>query len=187
MYVYNSMKKYLYLISILLVFLISFPGFGQEIRLEHKHKPGKSRSVRLDKPIMVKTFEGDKIKGLAMVTETGKLSIEGKEIILEDVMTLAGYVQRNSKEKAIGLGLTIGAGVIAVPALYYILGGIAWGLPNGIFVGATVLVFDLLLAYAGINLMGIYPKRFSTMNWNILVSANGNQVPASIPLPQPYD
>jgi hypothetical protein len=181
------MKKLLHQLVLLLSIMINLPGYGQEIRLEHKHKPDKSKSVRLDKPIMVKTFEGEKIKGLARISETGKLSIEGKEIVLEDVMTLAGFVQRNPREKAIGLGLTIGAGVIALPALYYILGGIAWGIPNGIFVGATVLVFDLLLAYAGINLMGIYPKRFSTMNWNIQVSADGNQIPVSIPLPQPFD
>lgn len=187
MYVYNSMKLHPFIVYLLLILMVSGSAMGQEIRLEHKLKPDKSKTVRLDKPVMVKTFEGVKLKGVATVTETGKLVIEGKEILLNDVMTLSGYLHRNSKDKAVGLGLTIGAGIIALPALYYILGGIAWGIPNGIFVGATVLVFDLFLAYAGINLMGIYPRRFSTMNWNIQVYAAGNPIPVNIPLPQAYD
>ena len=179
------MKLTLYFVHTALLFLVYVNGFSQEIRLEHKLKPDKDKTVRLDKPVMVKTFEGEKIKGIATLPESGKLIIDGKEIALDNVMTISGFVVRNSKEKAVGLGLSIGAGVIAIPALYYILGGIAWGIPNGIFVGATVLVFDMFLAYAGINLMGIYPRRFSTMNWNILISPPGMSVPAGVPIPLP--
>jgi len=174
------MKLRLLSVHIIFMFLFATNGFSQEIRLDHKLKPDKSKTIRLDKPIMVKTFEGEKIKGRATVPATGKLMIEGKEVALDNVMTISGFVVRNSKEKAVGLGLSIGAGLVAIPALYYILGGIAWGIPNGIFVGATVLVFDMFLAYAGINLMGIYPRRFSTMNWNVIISSQ-------IPLPLPID
>ena len=180
MYVYIGMKLRFVIVNIILLFLVFTKGYNQEIRLDHKLKSDKTKTIRLDKPVMVKTFEGEKIKGVASAQETGKLMIEGKEIALENVMTISGFVVRNSKEKAVGLGLSIGAGIIAIPALYYILGGIAWGIPNGIFVGATVLVFDMFLAYAGINLMGIYPRRFSTMNWNIVISP-------SLPLPLPND
>ncbi len=192
-YVYRPMKTCLYSIYIVLLFLVCSSGYSQEIRLEHKTKPDKFKTVRLDKPLMVKTFEGEKIKGMASIPETGKLLLDGKEIELENVMTLSGFVIRNSKEKAVGLGLSIGAGVIAIPALYYILGGIAWGVPNGIFVGATILVFDLFLAYVGTSLMGIYPKKFSTMNWNIATSPESEILPETIPapitlpLPQPHD
>jgi hypothetical protein len=181
------MKSLLIYIVVLLFAVLT--GYSQEILLDHKFKPGKSKTIRLDQPLMVRTFEGVKAKGPAAVTDTGTLVIEGKKLKPEDIMMISGFVERNPKEKAVGVGLTIGAGVILLPALYYILGGIAWGLPNGIFVGMTVLVFDLLIAYAGTNLMGIYPRRFSTMNWNILLSAgeSGNSVPAPIPLPPPGD
>jgi hypothetical protein len=174
-------------LSILLLSILYHGGFSQEIRLDHKLKEDKSKTVRLDKPMMVKTFEGARYKGQASISESGKLFIEGKEILLEDIMTVSGYIHRNSQEKAVGVGLTIGAGIIAIPALYYILGGIAWGLPNGIFVGATVLAFDILLAYAGTNLMGIYPRRFSTMNWIVTVRPDGSSIPGTLPLPQPLD
>ena len=180
MYVYIGMKLRFIIFNIFLLFLVYATGYSQEIRLDHRLTSDKTKTIRLDKPVMVKTFEGEKIKGVASVKETGTLIIEGKEIALDKVMTISGFVVRSSKEKAVGLGLSIGAGIIAIPALYYILGGIAWGMPNGIFVGATVLVFDLFLVYAGINLMGIYPRRFSTMNWNIVISP-------SIPLPLPND
>jgi len=126
---------------------------------------------------------------MATILENEKLSLDGKEISLDNIMMISGYVERNSKEKAVGLGLTIGAGIVAPAALYYILGGIAWGIPNGIFIGATVLAFDLLLAYAGTNLMGIYPRRFSTMNWQVVTSPGitVNPQPIPIPLPIPSD
>jgi hypothetical protein len=90
---------------------------------------------------------------------------------------ISGFVNSNSKDKAVGLGLTAGAGIVFPVAVYYILGGIAWGFSNGIFVGATLLAFDLLLAYAGTTTMGVLPRRFSTFNWEIELS------PIQLPVP----
>ena len=176
-------------LNTILLLLLTMNGFSQGIRLDHKLNPDKSKTIRMDKPVMVKTFDGTKIKGMATILGNEKLRLDGKEINLEDIMMISGYVERNSKEKAVGLGLTIGAGIVAPAALYYILGGIAWGIPNGIFIGATVLAFDLLLAYAGTNLMGIYPRRFSTMNWQVVIShgITINPRPLPIPLPIPSD
>ena len=172
---------------IYLVFLslLCLAGYSQEIRLGHKLRPEKSRAIRLDKPIMVKTFDGVKVKGMLTIHDNEKLILDGEEIALDEIMMISGYVIRDSGEKALGLGLTIGAGIVLPAALYYFLGGIAWGIPNGVFVGTTILIFDLLLAYAGVNLMGIYPRRFSTMNWEIALSPVATGIP--IPLPQPSD
>jgi hypothetical protein len=101
----------------------------------------------------------------------------------DNIMMISGYAKSNSKDRAVGLGLSIGAGIIFPVAVYYFLGGIAWGFTNGIFVGATLLVFDMLLAYAGTTLMGVIPRRFSTLNWEINIST----LPAPIPLPVPVD
>ncbi|MCK4817205.1 hypothetical protein KA005_15655, partial [bacterium] len=167
-----------------LLSLLCLAGYSQEIRLDHKLKPEKSRTIRLDKPVMVKTFDGVKSKGMLTILDNEKLILDGKDIIaLDRIMMISGYVIRDSREKALGLGLTIGAGVVLPAALYYFLGGIAWGLPNGIFVTMTILVFDLLLAYAGTNVMGVYPRRFSTMNWEIALSPAATRIPN--PLPQP--
>lgn len=169
-----------------LLSLLCLAGYSQEIRLGHKLKPEKSSTIRLDKPIMVKTFDGVKVKGMLTILDNEKLILDGKDMIaLDEIMMISGYVIRDSREKALGLGLTIGAGVVLPAALYYFLGGIAWGIPNGVFVGTTILVFDLLLAYAGTNLMGIYPRRFSTMNWEIAFSPAATGI--SIPLPLPSD
>ncbi len=160
-----------------LLLLLGTNLFGQGIRMEHKINPDKSRTIRTDKPVLVRTFDGVRAKGMVRISGDTALIVEEKVIDPDDIMMIAGFVIRSPREKAIGVGLTIGAGIVLVPALYYILGGIAWAMPNGIFVGATVLVFDLLLGYAGTNLLGIYPRRFSTMNWKVVLS--------DIPLPIP--
>jgi len=183
MYVYNRFMMTRFGFNIILLLLLSMNGFSQGIRLDHKMNPDKFKAIRIDKPVMVKTFDGTRVKGMATILENEKLSLDGKEIHIENIMMISGYVERNSKEKAVGLGLTIGAGIIAPAALYYILGGIAWGIPNGIFIGATVLAFDLLLAYIGTNLMGIYPRRFSTMNWQVIISPGTTLNPIPIPIP----
>ena len=167
---------------IVLIFLYCMAGFSQEIRIDHKLKPEKSRTIRLDKPVLIKTFDGDNVKGMVSILDKNRLILDGREIPSDEVMMISGFVIRDSKEKAVGLGLTIGAGIVMPVALYYVLGGIAWGFPNGIFVGTTLLAFDLLLAYIGTNLMGIYPRRFSTMNWEIVLSTAATAIP--IPLPQ---
>ena len=172
-------------LNIVLFLLFCQAGYGQEIRIEHKRKPGKSKTIWLDKPVMVRSFDGVKVKGMITASENDKLIIEGKEIALDNIMTISGFVNRNSSEKALGLGLTIGAGIVLPVALYYFLGGIAWGMPNGIFVGSTILAFDLLLAYAGTTLMGILPRRFSTMNWEVIFSPADTEVPVPAPIQIP--
>ena len=185
MYVYDQFSLMRFRIYIVFLLVPCLSAYSQEIRLEHKTKPENTKSIRLDKPVMVRTFDGRKVKGAVSAIDNNKIILEGKEIELEEIMTISGFLDPESKQKAVGIGLTIGAGVILPAALYYILGGIAWGMPNGIFVGATVLVFDLFLAYAGTSMMGIYPRRFSTMNWNVMPSGTGNTTPMSIPLPLP--
>jgi hypothetical protein len=176
-------KKVLHIILLLLVCMAVSGQNG--IRLEHRLKPDKSRRIRMDKPVMVRTFDGNKMKGMATVNPEGGLVLEGKAIAPDNIMMISGFVKRDSRDKAAGLGITIGAGLILPVALYYILGGIAWAMPDAIFVGATVLVFDLLLAYVGINLMGIYPRRFSTMNWEIALPQTdaGGGGPVLLPFP----
>ena len=185
MYVYDQFIMLRSCLYIVLMLLPALSSYSQEIRLEHKTKPDKSKTFRLDKPVVVRTFDGMKVKGTVSIIDNDKLILEGKEIELDEIMMISSYLDRNSKQKGLGLGLTIGAGIILPAALYYVLGGIAWGMSNGIFVGVTVLVFDLFLAYAGTSLMGIYPRRFSTMNWNVITSPTDSATPVAIPLPQP--
>ena len=137
----------------------------------------------MDKRILVKTFEGEKFSGEWQVLDGNKLLVQGKEVEKTDVMMISGFIKPHPSEKALGLGLTIGAGIIFPVAVYNILGGIAWGFPNGVFVGATIFAFDLLLAYAGTTMMGIMPRRFSTLNWEIELSA----APVPVQLPAPVD
>lgn len=174
-------------ICLILLLLLSIEGFSQEIRLEHRQHSSKSKTIRLDKPVMVRTFDGNKLKGMANISGENELIIDGNEVPLQNIIMISGYVIRNSRDKAIGLGVTIGAGVVFPVSAYYILGGIAWGMPAGIFIGFTILVFDLMLAYTGTNLMGIYPRRFSTMNWDITIPPAKNSDIHPIPLPRPAD
>jgi hypothetical protein len=172
----------LLLFSTLLV-LACFPAFNQQIHLVNKLDGTKIKSIRMDNRITVKTFEGEKFSGEWQVLDANKILVQGKEVEKADVMMISGFIKPHSSDRALGLGLTIGAGIVFPVAVYYILGGIAWGFPNGVFVGATVLAFDLLLAYAGTAMMGIMPRRFSTLNWEITLST----APAPIRLPVPVD
>ena len=187
-YVYSGLKMFrreLYTVLLLLFCLAGYPQTG--IRLDHRSKPGKSSLLRPEKTVTVRTFGGLKLSGPAFFQPDGRLVVSGKELNPDDVMMISGFVKRNPREKAGGLGLTIGAGAVFPVALFYILGGIAWAMPDGIFVGLTVLAFDLFLAYTGINLMGIYPRRFSTLNWKIVPSATPVGENGAVPIPFPTD
>jgi hypothetical protein len=174
------MKK-LFISGILILLCLS--GISQQIRLINKLDGEKTRTLRIDKSVTIKTFDGDKASGEWKVLDEEKILVGGLEIKKDNIMMISGFVQRDSRDKAVGLGLTIGAGILFPVAVYYILGGIAWGFSNGIFVGVTILFFDLLLAYAGTNRMGIIPRRFSTLNWEIDFSDNTVEVPIQIPIP----
>ncbi|KPL17230.1 MAG: hypothetical protein AMS26_01710 [Bacteroides sp. SM23_62] len=137
----------------------------------------KTKTIRIDKRITIKTFDGEKFKGEWQVLDQEKILVQDREVLKDNIMMISGFVQSNSRDRAVGIGLTVGAGLAFPVAVYYILGGIAWGFSNGIFVGSTLLVFDLLLAYAGTTMMGVIPRRFSTLNWEIEL------FPIQLPLP----
>lgn len=167
----------------LLLILFCHLSYSQQITLVKKMDTDKTKTIRPDKRITIKTFNGEKYKGEWQVLDENKVLVQEKEVQKDNIMMISGFVQSNSKDRAVGIGLSVGAGLIFPVAVYYFLGGIAWGFPNGIFVGATLLVFDLLLAYAGTTMMGVIPRRFSTFNWEVELSSR----PAPIPLPVPAD
>ena len=167
----------------LVIILFSHSVLSQQINLVKKLDSTKIKTIRLDKKVTIKTFEGEKFKGEWQVLDEDKILVQEHEVKKDNIMMISGFVKSNSKDRAVGIGLSVGAGLIFPVAVYYFLGGIAWGFTNGIFVGATLLVFDLLLAYAGTTMMGVIPRRFSTLNWEIELSSQ----PAPIPLPLPVD
>jgi hypothetical protein len=167
----------------LLIISFSHSVLSQQINLVKKLDSTKTKTIRLDKKVTIKTFEGEKFKGEWQVLDDDKILVQEHEVKKDNIMMISGFVKSNSKDRAVGIGLSVGAGLIFPVAVYYFLGGIAWGFTNGIFVGATLLVFDLLLAYAGTTMMGVIPRRFSTLNWEIELSSQ----PAPIPLPLPVD
>jgi len=170
------------LISLLLI-LSSHSVFSQQINLVKKLDSTRTKTIRMDKRITIKTFDGEKFKGDWQVLDEDKILVQEREVKKDNIMMISGFIQSNSKDRAIGIGLTVGAGLVFPVAVYYFLGGIAWGYTNGIFVGATLLVFDLILAYAGTAMMGVIPRRFSTLNWEIKFSTQ----PAPVPLPVSVD
>ena len=171
-------------ILISLVFILSSHSvFSQQINLVKKLDSTKTKTIRMDKRITIKTFDGEKFKGEWQVLDADKILVQEREVKKDNIMMISGFIQSNSKDRAVGIGLTVGAGLVFPVAVYYFLGGIAWGYTNGIFVGATLLVFDLILAYAGTSMMGVIPRRFSTLNWEIELSTQ----PAPIPLPVSVD
>lgn len=171
------------LLFFLIIMVFSHSAFSQQINLAKKTDTTKTKTIRMDKRITIRTFAGEKFKGEWQVLDEDKILVQEQEVKKDNIMMISGFVHSNSKDRAVGIGLTVGAGIIFPVAIYYFLGGIAWGYPNGIFVGATLLVFDLILAYAGTTLMGVIPRRFSTLNWEIVLSTQ----PAPIPLPVPVD
>jgi len=171
-------------ILISLVFILSSHSvFSQQINLVKKLDSTKTKTIRMDKRITIKTFDGEKFKGEWQVLDADKILVQEREVKKDNIMMISGFIQSNSKDRAVGIGLTVGAGLVFPVAVYYFLGGIAWGYTNGIFVGATLLVFDLILAYAGTSMMGVIPRRFSTLNWEIELSTQ----PAPVPLPVSVD
>jgi len=163
--------------------LFCLSGTSQQINLVKKLDSTKTKTIRMDKRITIKTFDGEKFKGDWRMLDEDKILVQEREVKKDNIMMISGFIQSNSKDRAVGIGLTVGAGLVFPVAVYYFLGGIAWGYTNGIFVGATLLVFDLILAYAGTSMMGVIPRRFSTLNWEIKFSIQ----PAPVPLPVSVD
>jgi hypothetical protein len=163
--------------------LFSHSVFSQQINLVKKLDTAKTKNVRIDKRITIRTFDGEKFKGDWQVLDEDRILVQEKEVKKDNIMMISCFVNGNARDRATGIGITVGAGLVFPVAVYYFLGGIAWGFPNGIFVGATLLAFDLLLAYAGTTMIGAIPRRFSTFNWQIELSSR----PAPIQLPVPVD
>ena len=119
-YVYSGLKMFrreLYTVLLLLFCLAGYPQTG--IRLDHRSKPGKSSLLRPEKTVTVRTFGGLKLSGPAFFQPDGRLVVSGKELNPDDVMMISGFVKRNPREKAGGLGLTIGAGAVFPVALLH--------------------------------------------------------------------
>lgn len=180
-YFYTKIIFMRHLLFSMALILFSLPVFSQQINLIKKMDSAKTKTIRTDKSITIKTFDGEKFKGPWQVLDEGKIIVNDREVKQEDIMMISGFVRSNARDRALGIGLTVGAGIIFPVSIYYFLGGIAWGFSNGTFVGATLLAFDMLLAYAGTTMMGILPRRFSTLNWEIELSTRS--VPIELPLP----
>lgn len=177
------MKTFIFIACFVLV-----PVFcsGQSISLSNKMNPDRQKELRADKPISLRLTSGQKIKGNLEIMEDAIL-LNGKAISMDEILSISGYVQRSKKEKAAGLGLTIASVVILPFPLIYIFEGFGLGSGNAIFIGATVLFFDFLLAYAGTNLMGVYPRNFSLLNWELTISAHKLTDNPPLLLPFPND
>jgi hypothetical protein len=151
-----------------------------KIAMVNRMDESRTRALRTDKPLTIRTMDGKKIKGICYVESNSAIYCEKKRISLDSIYSISGLVTRNSKEKAAGVGLGILSIGGAVYPLYLIIGGLGLGDGNALFVGITLLSFDLILMYAAATLTGIYPRRFNLMNWGILVYPPG-QIPLTIP------
>jgi len=159
------------------------PSYG-DIVMVSRLDSSRTKHIRQDKLIKVRMVDGRKLEGTWYLEDENTMVVGTQKINMENIYTMAGYVQRNSKEKAVGTGLTILSALGAVYPVYLIIGGFGWGDPRAIFVGATILFFDMMLASAGTNLIGIYPRRFNRMNWDIRVDHEiKNAIPLSIEIP----
>jgi hypothetical protein len=144
--------------------------------------------IRSDKPITVRMIDGQKIKGIFYLEDERTMVIGSDKIRMDSIYALSGFVIRNSKEKACGTGLIILSGLGTIYPLYLIIGGLGLGEGKALFVGATLFFFDFILAYAGANLAGIYPRKFNMMNWGIRINhENSYTLPISIEIPQMID
>jgi len=148
----------------------------------------KANKIRSDKPIKIRMLDGRRLEGHWYLSDKQTMVIGDQSIPMKDIYSFAGYVNRDSKNKTLGAGLLILSAVAAVYPAYLIFSGFALGLPQAVFVGATVIFLDLFLAYAGASLMGIYPRRFNRLNWDIRVDHNLNNsylLPGELPLLPP--
>ena len=163
-------------------------SFGQ-MAVVNRMDSTQIKFIRRDKPIKIRMLDGRKIEGRWYLSDEQTMVVGDQAIPMKDIYNLAGYVERDSKEKTLGTGLIILSAAAAAYPAYLIFSGFALGQPQAVFVGATVIFLDLFLAYAGASLMGIYPRRFNRLNWDIRVDYSINSVikiPGELPLIQPY-
>jgi len=163
---------------------IPHSSYGQIVLVNRLYETN-TRMIRSDKPVTVRMIDGRKIEGPFYLEDEWTMVIGSERIRMDSIFSLTGFVIRNSKEKAVGTGLSILSGLGTIYPLYQIVGGFALGDGKALFVGATLLFFDMILAYAGINLAGIQPRRFNMVNWLIRIDhENRYTLPISIEMPQ---
>ncbi len=154
-------------------------AFGQ-IMLVNRLNKTKTKVIRSDKPVTIRMIDGRKIKGDFYLEDENTMIVGSEKIILDSIYSLSGFVIRNSKEKAMGAGLTILSGAGIIYPLYLIIGGFGLGEAKALFAGITLLFFDTILAYAGTSLAGIYPRRFNMVNWGIrIIYQSQHSIPLS--------
>jgi len=162
-------------------------SFGQ-LAVVNRLDTTKIKFIREDKPIKIRMLDGRRLDGQWYLSDEQTMVIGDQSIPMKDIYSLAGYVDRDSKSKTLGTGLILLSAVAAVYPAYLIFSGFALGLPQAVFVGATVIFLDLFLAYAGASLMGISPRRFNRLNWDSRVDFsldNAYTLPGELPLPPP--
>jgi hypothetical protein len=149
-------------------------SFGQ-LALVNRMDSTKVKFIREDKSIKIRMLDGRRLEGHWYLSDERTMVVNGKAIPMKEIYSLAGYVQTDSEDKTIGAGLIVLSAVAAAYPVYLIFSGFALGQPQAIFVGATIIFLDLFLAYAGASMMGIYPRRFNRLNWDIRIDYKRNQ------------
>ena len=193
------MLKYPYNISLINLFLFLFlfihPFFSQaqkgysdsngKIIMVNRMDETRTKKLRLDKLLTIRLLNGQKVEGICYVEDNATIICGTERIYIDSIYAINGVVTRNSKEKASGAGLAVISVAAAIYPLYLIIGGIGLGEGNALFVGLTLLSFDLFIAYAAANMMGIYPRRFNIMNWGIRMESPGQElmlIPDELPV-----
>jgi len=186
----RSLKFILFILSFMishefaLAQVDSVESFGQ-IVLVNRMDSTHVKQVRSDKTIKIRMTDGKRLEGKWYLSDEQTMVVGRQAIPMKDIYSIAGYVVRDSREKTLGAGLLIFSVMAAAYPSYLIFSGFALGQPHFVFVGATVIFLDLFVAYAGASLMGIYPRRFNRLNWDIRVDYPANTVyklPGELPL-----
>jgi hypothetical protein len=155
-----------------------------QIMLVNRLHETKIKIIRSDKQVTIRMMDGRKIKGDFYLEDDHTMVIGSEKIRLDSIYSLSGFVIRNLTEKAMGAGLMVLSGAVVIYPLYLIIGGLGLGEAKALFAGITLLFFDIILAYAGSNLAGIYPRRFNMMNWRIRINYQSHySVPFSKEIP----
>ena len=166
----------------LIILFIAFQAAAQQIPntlngqivLVNRLYQTNTKMIRPDKPVSVRMIDGRKLEGAFYLEDEHTMVIGPERIRMDSIASLTGYIIRNSKEKAAGITLSFLSVLGTIYPLYEIVGGFGLGDGKAIFVGATMLFFDLIVAYAGTNLTGILPRRFSMVNWMIRIDYESN-------------
>jgi len=145
------------------------PNTYGQILMMNRMDESRIKTLRLDKSLTIKMLDGRKMEGICSVKDEITLICGSENIRIDSIFFINGFVVRKSKEKAYGVGLALLSAAAAIYPFYLVIGGLGLGEGKALFVGVTLLFFDLILVYAAASLTGIYPRRFNTMNWAIRI------------------